>query len=68
MTTQFLVDDILYTRPDNRGGPQSVYIRQMIQIFDGDQRLAPMHVHGNKPKLGLMDSEIDEEYLKEYWE
>lgn len=68
MITQFVVDGIEYNRPNTNGAPQSVYIRYLIQVFDDDQRLAPMRVYDNKPKSGLMDSEVDEDFLKEYWD
>lgn len=67
MLTRFIVDDIEYIHPDCIGGGYSVYVRPIVQIYNGDQRLAPMHVNGNSPKKGLMDSEVDEDYLKEYW-
>ena len=61
----FEVDGIHYEHPFYNA---SVYVRPMFQLFEVDARLAPMHVSNNRPKAGLMDSEIDEEWLKEYWE
>ena len=66
MQTYFTVDDITYVHPDV--GSYSVYVRPMIQIYDQDMRLCPMMVRDNKPKGGLMDSEIDEEFLSWYWD
>jgi hypothetical protein len=61
----FVVDGIEYIRPCYTN---SVYVRQIMQFFEMDARLAPMVVKNNKEKAGLMDSEVDEEYLREYWE
>lgn len=64
MTTAFVVDDIEYVHPYHTA---SVYVRFMVQIYDGDQRLCPMVVMNNRPKKGLMDSDIDEDYVAGYW-
>lgn len=61
----FEVDGIEYIHPFNTA---SVYVRPMMQLFAVDARLSPMKVTDNKPKNGLMDSEVDEEWVKEYWE
>lgn len=67
MQTYFVVDDIEYIHPDTSLGRFSVYVRPMIQILNGDQRLCPMTVVNNRPKDGLMDSEIDENFVSYYW-
>lgn len=64
MNVAFTVDDIEYIHPYLTS---SVYVRFMVQIYDGDQRLCPMIVMNNRPKKGLMDSDIDENYVDEYW-
>lgn len=64
----FEVDGIKYIHPkhSNHDGYLSVHIRPMIQLRTDDY--APfMTVNNNKPKLGLMDSEVDEKFLKENW-
>lgn len=60
----FEVDGIIYTYPYSN---DSVYIRRMFQIYYGDERLSPMRVVGNSPKAGLMDSEVDEQWVRRYW-
>ena len=70
METRFVLDHIDYVHPDldyRTPGGFSVYVRPMIQIYDQDMRLCPMIVINNKPKAGLMDSEIDEDFLDSYW-
>lgn len=62
---EFEVDGIEYIHPYYTA---SVYVRPFMQLFEVDARLAPMSVNNNKPKGGLMDSEVDEEWVKEYWE
>lgn len=65
MAKSFKVDGILYTHPWHTA---SVYIRPMIQLLEFDAKLSPMKVIGNSPKAGLMDSEVDEERVRRYWE
>lgn len=60
----FEVDGIEYSHPYYTA---SVCARQIIQILDGDARLCPMVIKNNKPKAGLMDSEVDEEWVEKYW-
>lgn len=60
----FEVDGIHYEHPFYNA---SVYVRPMIQLLEPDVRLVPMCVSNNRPKAGLMDSEVDEEWLKECW-
>lgn len=60
-----IVDGIRYEHPWYTA---SVYIRPMIQIYDIDARLCPMVIRNNTPKGGLMESEVDDKYVEEYWE
>ncbi len=64
----FEVDGIEYHHPHNLDGRQpTVTVRPMIQLRT-DYTSSYMIIFNNKPKGGLMDSDVDEEYLKEYWE
>lgn len=63
----FEVDGIEYHHPFNLDGRRaSVTVRPIIQ-FRPDSVAAVMNVYGNKPKLGLMDSEVNEQWVKEFW-
>jgi hypothetical protein len=67
METRFVVDGIEYNHPHSFFGNYAVCVRPIFQFINDDGRLRSMTVYDNKPKGGLMDSEIDEEFLKEYW-
>lgn len=67
METLFVIDGIKYVHPHALLREPSVFVRSMISILNGEQRLCPMFVDGNTPKQGLMDSEIDEEFVNNYW-
>lgn len=62
----FEIDGINYMHPYDAWN-DSVYVRPMIQIFDDGARLLPMHVNDNTPKRGLMDSPVDEDFVKCFW-
>lgn len=61
----FEVNGITYVHPLFTS---SVYVRPIFQFYEIDERLCAMRVENNTPKAGLMDSEVDEEWLKEYWD
>lgn len=64
----FEVDGITYVHPyEVWSQSESVYVRPIFQIYEDGARLVQMRVNDNTPKGGLMDSPIDEAYLKGYW-
>ena len=65
--TTFEIDGIQYTHPYFSYNMDSVYVRPLMQIFEGDARLCPMRVKDNIPKNGLMDSDVDDSFVTAYW-
>jgi len=62
----FEVDGITYVHPHDEWN-ESVYVRPIIQIYDDGARLVKMCVKNNIPKGGLMDSPVDEVFVRGYW-